>query len=313
MPSECAGQHPPFGPPPGVLPNLGDWHYPEEDPAEAAALVAPVLLSGGNSTATFRDPTTGQKTTVAIGHFTDSGWQLMHASAKTAVVEHRFDRWSAVAMLAVSEAPRVMRSPVGRLAALRQPRYPLEQFSPSWHCKQTADPADWLRRIAQNMSGGHEATFAAAASVMAPNTNVGVFGNPIELNKFVLYERGDLATFGPGGSKHHNTSHAFTDTHPIIQVADFMPEECPGNFSEHKSGMLGRFLRVVVVGLLDTASGCAAELVAVSPPAAQTQPQPVSTALVRVVTTSTHGTNRTVRYLRAGLGSQTPAEWGEGV
>ena len=65
-----------------------------------------------------------------------------------------------------------------------------------------------------------------------------------------------------------------------------------------QSGMLGGYLRVVTVGLLDMKSGCSAEIVALSPPAARVQPQPVSVAMVRILTTGYNGTNRTMRYLR---------------
>jgi hypothetical protein len=82
-----------------------------------------------------------------------------------------------------------------------------------------------------------------------------------------------------------------------------MPANCPGNFSEHKLGMWGGYLRIVAAGLFDVASGCTAELVAVSPPAAPIQPQPVSVALVRVITASRNGTQRSTRYLRVRVDS----------
>ena len=67
--------------------------------------------------------------------------------------------------------------------------------------------------------------------------------------------------------------------------------------------MLGGYLRVVTVGLLDMKSGCSAEIVALSPPAARVQPQPVSVAVVRILTTGYNGTNRTMRYLRLNVDS----------
>jgi hypothetical protein len=214
------------------------------------------------------------------------------------------------------------RSPIGKLASLRQPRYTFDEQDPLWECKQTADPTDWFRHLAQNMSGGEEATFAAAASVMAPNPNHGLLGNPIELNKFVLTERGQLATLGPGGTRnHHNDTDAGhripsagNDPHfMVLDVQDYLPQECRGNFSELKSGLWGRYLRVVATGMWDTSSGCGAEIVAVSPPAGLAQPQPVSVALVRVIATS-NGTGRTTQYLRVRInGTVTTSADGYGL
>jgi hypothetical protein len=57
-------------------------------------------------------------------------------------------------------------------------------------CKQDTDPSDWLGKLAANVSGGEEATPIAAGSVMAPNTDNGLFGNPEDYNKFTLTMRG---------------------------------------------------------------------------------------------------------------------------
>ena len=307
VPSQCEGRPPPFGAPsPGVVQNVGDWHYPDEEPAEAAAMAVPVLVSTSRDAARLRGAT-GQVETIAVGQSTKSGWELLHASTTTAVVERRQTRWSAVAFLEgqAGGTTRVLRSPVGRLDELRQPRYEQTDRDASWSCKQAADPGDYLRRIAQNMSGGEETTFAAAASVMAPNTNTGVLGNPVELNKFTLSERGSLGTFGPGGSKKHGP-HDLTDVgrpSVLLSIHDYMPAACPGNFSEHKLGLWGGYLRVVAAGLYDAGSGCAGEVVAVSPPPASTQPQAVSVALVRIVTSGGNGTQPATHYVRARVNS----------
>ena len=262
-------------------------------------MAVPALVSTNHDSAQLRDAA-GRLETIAVGQSTKSGWELLHASAKTAVVERRRTRWSAIAFLKDGGgAARVLRSPVGQLVSLRQPRYEQAARDLSWGCKQAADPGDYLRRIAQNLSGGAEATFASAAAVMAPNTNTGVLGNPIELNKFVLSERGSLGTFGPGGSKKHGPHDLTEGGRPalLLSIHDHMPAGCPGNFSEHKIGLWGRYLRVVAAGLYDGATGCAGEIVAVSPPPASIQPQAVSVAIVRIITSGGNGT-RTMRYVR---------------
>ena len=334
--TECGGRQPPFGPPePGSVRNLGDWHYPEEEPAEASALVAPVLVSTtSNDSAVFRDPVTGQVETVAVGRSTRLGWQLLHVNAAhvTATAEYRFDRWSSIGVFAVGVTARTLRSPIGRLTALQQPRYDPARADPLYDCKQTADPADWLRRVAQNLSGvgGNpaETTFSAAASVMAPNPSQALIGNPEELNKFALTEQGQLATLGPGGTKPSNLPPGLTASkhsaasNMILSIQDYIPEECrapkKGNLSDgqnFKSGLWGRYLRVAVAASFNSTSGCFAELTAVSPPAAAVQPQPVSVALVRVISGIGNDTNSTrTQYLRVLVnGTATLQSDGEGV
>ena len=182
--TECKGQRPPFGPPQnGPIPDAGDWHYPAEEQAEAASLVPPTLVNISGQTATFLDPATGHTESVAVGE-SAFNWDLLYINSPSlsfgAVVEHRFENWSATAFLAVAgkEDARVLRSPVGQLQRLQQPKYDhLEQADPEWQCKADVDPSDWPRHLAQNLSGG-EATFSTAASVVPPVPDAAMFGNP---------------------------------------------------------------------------------------------------------------------------------------
>ena len=44
----------------------------------------------------------------------------------------------------VARANVEVRKPVGRLAAISQPLYTMEEIDPQYHCKQDIDPADWM-------------------------------------------------------------------------------------------------------------------------------------------------------------------------
>jgi hypothetical protein len=200
-------------PTPGITAN-DDWHYPEEEPTELATmlLVMPTVISvNGASSAILSNPSTKETATVAVGATvpatvsskgssmrlvaTHTATDIADATASYAVIEWAGSaRWSALVYLAVDKqgneqrskqgkqvAPvRIVRSPIGQLDQLKQPRYVLENNSdPDWYCKQDIDPTDWLGKLAANASGEDgEATFAAAATVMAPNSENGLFGNP---------------------------------------------------------------------------------------------------------------------------------------
>ena len=57
-----------------------------------------------------------------------------------------------------------------------------------------------LGRLAANISGGEEPSILAANTLMAPNTDSGIFGNPEDHTKFMLTHRsvlqvGESATY----------------------------------------------------------------------------------------------------------------------
>ena len=164
---------------------IEDWHYPTEEPAELAQLMRalPVLQSGDSSSVVLRNPLTNATAQVAIGALVPStvsskgdGMRVVHFHASTvasayAVIEWTAAQWGASVFLAVDghqgKPLKVVRTPIGRLDKLQQPRYTLDNSSdPDWYCKQDIDPTDWLGKLAGNASGpDREATFAAAATV----------------------------------------------------------------------------------------------------------------------------------------------------
>ena len=103
---------------------------------------------------------------------------------------------------------------------------------------------------------------------MAPNPDAGLIGNPEDLVKFVLTIDGGLESLGQGGARHKKcpVPNSTTPYSPkLLDIADYLPPECssPGhfpleaahqsfsdfsNFSQQKSGMVGRYLRAVVSG-----------------------------------------------------------------
>lgn len=322
----CGGVHPPFGAPANPVQRQEDYHFPASEPAERAGLVRPVLVSvdPAGHRAVLRHPGTAAEATVSIGQAA-WGWVLRHVgdlprgrgsaatggpAAPAVVVEHVFAEWGQLAFLVPGDAaPAVLvRKPVGRLDGIAQPVYNFSAADPGYGCKQDVDPTDWLGKLAANMSGGEEATPAAAASVMAPNTDNGLFGNPEEYNKFTLSLEGVLYSMPWGGPGPQGSGgNGYLQLWDLAGYSQCAPVEL---FPQRKLGMAGRYLRAVNQGVWGTSpngTACGSEVLAVSPPVDPDQSAPAATsvALLRVVTafapgaTGAAGAGDNATYIRA--------------
>merc|ERR1719230_1686325 len=152
------------------------------------------------------------------------GWDVLEItpSNKVVVLEQAFQRWASIAFVVQGhDTPLAMvRKPVGQIDPLEQPTYHLEEVDSDWYCKQNHDVEDWVGKVAGSMSDG-EPTFNAASSVFAPNNDNGIFGNPEELNKWVLTSKGDVKSQdfpreGRSGGYNHWSLH------------DHLPASCHG-------------------------------------------------------------------------------------
>lgn len=97
------------------------------------------------------------------------------------------------------------------------------------------------------MQEGSEITIRAAASVLAPNSDAALLGNPEELNKWSLGPGGELASWPwPTDSKQR------IGPLTVWRLVDQLPDGCaPGKgqvWGNSKMGMAGRFLRVAHAG-----------------------------------------------------------------
>jgi len=268
---------PPFGAPARPIPPQADFHFPSTESDERASLPGLELVSvSGTTTAELRNTATGESATLRIGA-TQWGWELLDVSdvgeaadAGEAVVEHDFDEWSELRYLARAAdgttATASVRKPVGRVASISQPLYNFADFDKEYHCKQDIDPTDWMGRLAANMSGGEEASPGAAGTLMAPNTDSGLLGNPEDHSKFVLTHRSALqSTPFPGSGR----------TLWTLAGSGLLPAGCQAvvEWEQVKMGYAGNLThyRVVNQGLWHPASdggggGCGIEILAVSPP-----------------------------------------------
>jgi hypothetical protein len=124
-----------------------------------------------------------------------------------------------------------------------------------------------MGRLAANISGGEEPSILSANTLMAPNTDSGIFGNPEDHNKFMLTHRSVLQTTG-------DFSHSRSPSRTLWNLAGsgLLPAGCESvtDWEQVKMGMAGDHLRVVNQGMWQSSTGgggCGVEVMAVSPPA----------------------------------------------
>ena len=159
--------------------------------------------------------------------------------------------------------------------------------------KQDIDPFDWMGRLAANLSGGEEANILAANTLMAPNADSGIFGNPEDQNKFLLTHTSQLQSmpFGKG-------------QRVLWQLSDnYLPVGCENvtTWEQSKMGMAGELthLRVLNQGMwhpVSASSGCGIEILAVAAPPVVNSSNTTAFLRVSSITSAAGVTNTT--YLR---------------
>jgi hypothetical protein len=326
----CSGVHPPFGAPAHEVKLQADYHFPVTESEERAALLVPQLVSVTDASAVLRNPSTQKTSSLTVGGVS-WGWELLHVGDDSAVLEHDFDEWSELRYLWTAAAQRTsisVRKPVGRLETISQPLYDMrEQIDPDYHCKQDIDPTDWMGRLAANISGGEESSIEAANTLMAPETDSGLFGNPEDLNKFVLTHRSELQSMpwqgkGPGAPAPPGTPKPPPPAPAVLwklEGSSHMPAGCENvsTWEQVKLGMVGEHLRAVNQGVWYPAVGCGVEIMAVSPPplpgASDVLPpqkvaggnSSVTTALLRISSQGVGAASTNTSYLKATVGKKT--------
>ena len=84
------------------------------------------------------------------------------------------------------------------------------------------------------------------------------------------------------------------------------------DFTERKMGLWGKYLRVAVAGVRVSGSGCAAEIVGVAPPfGGDPWKSNLSTALIRITTSTSADARSQTQYLRARINSTVTGPWGK--
>jgi hypothetical protein len=294
----CSGIHPPFAAP-RTVPLLEDYHYPLAEPTERAALDARlpslVAVSLEAQTATLRRPN-GSTFSLTLGGgrsgLSGGGGALLVAlrSLTEITLQYTFDEWGALVFLrrrssspwdhtdaAPPPAPRVVRKPIGALSKIKQPRYNFtEGVDRDWKCKQDIDPTDFLATVATAISVSNsdisdvntvtEVTIRSAISVLAPNPDAALFGNPEESNKWSLNQDGELLSWPWPLSGRSGELVVWSGLSELLPVGCAPPKN--EWWEEVKMGMAGSYLRIANLGAWSAsgAGGCGFEILAVAAP-----------------------------------------------
>lgn len=294
------------------LPPQEDWHYPVEEAAEYAALMAAglrvtKLRADSNSSGTLvacaanGSSAEARRPGDAILGWTLRGFLTGRQGADLAVLEFESTRWGLVAFLGPEGklSPAGMsggccfRKGVGATASLQRPKLAPQLGSSAYYAAAVADPADLIRRAMENSSAYGETTFAAAAAYLAPTHDYALVGNARSHTKFSVAQDGkvwlaNFSIFSPTDVPGNVTGGA----EPGVLLFD--PREyvsrwpSTGNFSEYKTSILGRFTRAVALAAWDKTEKIGFALTAVPNVrrGIATQPYDVAELLLRLDETS---------------------------
>ena len=260
-----------------------DWHYPAEEAAELAVLMAAGLRvaqlhadSNASGTLIVR-VANGSTAEARLPGDVIFGWMLRgfltgldHAitaaagGGDLAVLEFESDRWGLVAFLGPSgflgpagpSGGRCFRKGVGATASLLRPKLDPQLGTSAYYTAAVADPTDLIRQAMENSSTFGETTFAAAAAYLAPTHDYALVGNTQSHTKFSIAQDGKvwLANFSiySPTDKGGNVTGGGEPGVLLFDPREYVSRwPIQGNFSEYKTSILGRFTRAVTLAAWD--------------------------------------------------------------
>jgi hypothetical protein len=298
----CRDAHNTSGPMPDAS-AFEDFHYPEEEGAERAAMLAalPALLSlsanssnasgvatlalngslqnvsccsaGGGDTAAPPQRAFGEWALVALLVPAPHATAAAAATAATAaappmvVLERVFARWSVLVYLAAAPTPAaapaapaappaavaVIRSGIGRLSAIAQPRYAFAD--PCYFERATTQPDDYLGSWLLRAAAHGEPTFVDAAALLTPPHDYKALALPSAYHKWSVAQDGYVKAaegriYGPTDG---------SDSSKVGRVV-FNPKAHAAwwpavNFTDYKASLHGRRGRAAHVGAWHRGAG----------------------------------------------------------
>ena len=265
-----------------------DFHYPSEEPAEAAAAIYPSVTRVGSSSADFVYNNNGTNTTAKNVKVGDSvgPWRVVALVPLNAyaVVEREWQRWGTIAYVYVggsgnslskgntkSASPTasgrrtLLRKSVGALSGIRQPYFNFTGTDPDYFSRIEAGLDDVAATAAAAFTQDGEPDYASLAATLAPQRDINEIANREDVVKFVVTYNGRIKS-GSQGITEYVDQHA---PPPNEQKIIFDPGQhlsfWPSRFENSKSGLLGGYMRMANVGAFSPSVGKGYELVAFSP------------------------------------------------
>ena len=172
----------PLGP---SLPVREDYHYPSEEPTEAAKHPPPAVvtiqnLAGGGCTVHVQlGP---ESSSVPVPGVSD-GWEFLACFEDTTgsqrvVMQFTSRRWSSIVVAAAVGGPPaiVLRSSVGAAADVAMPRYNFTATEPDYFLRAVHERADYIGRRMLETSSNGEPTIVDAMRYESPGQEYALFG-----------------------------------------------------------------------------------------------------------------------------------------
>lgn len=334
-PAPGPGPAPPTAPTPEPvipdIPTVDDWHYPAEEPREAATELALALqvvsvsaTSNNTGSITVSCGSSGSKATASTVGDVVFGWVLRGflvgeasrgqgptspssadattSAASMAVLERNWDRWGYIAFASASTPlcradTHCFRKGVGTTTTVRRPRYNLTAVDPTYFADAAGDPHDFVRRGMEQMSRFNETTFASAASLLPPTHDYAIVGNVASHTKFSIAQDGRvrLANYSIYSPTQVGNVTEGKEAGVLLfdprLYVDWWPTT---NFSEYKTSLINRYSRAIVVAAWDTTArrGFSFEAVPDVHRGIETNPYDESVLLVRLVSAEVPATAR---------------------
>ena len=278
---------PPPPPPPPVAARP-DLHYPLEERAELARLRSPTVsqINATSGTAVLSDD--GTSAVVSEGAVFGS-WTVLSVLPKPAcvVLEHLFANFAVMQYVGEAGVLLQLRSSVG-LASTPQPRFNFTAADPSYFERAT-EPDDWLAQRARADSSNGESSYLDSWKYLAPSRDYGLLGAPEAGMKWIMNHDGRIKRATQYSA--YEPDNASIPLQPSMGVILFDPAKHTarwpqggGDFSDRKSGYVGRYLRVISHASFDRASSTGFTMLALSP--ADSTPESAPSILVRIADVS---------------------------
>ena len=197
-----------------------------------------------------------------------SNWTSAATNTPVVVIRHSFERWGMLAFVSSSSAaptsfPVIMRTPIGQLDKLSQPKYNL---SADFY-KTTSDSLpDYPVHLAAAYTKDGEPDYPSIAAQLPPQRDTAEISQAADVNKFVVTFAGRVkcastSKIGESSSDGSIAELQNLQVHfsPANQKIVFDPQDYlkywPTQFDNMKAGLIGRHLGVAHIGAFSPPNG----------------------------------------------------------
>jgi hypothetical protein len=283
----------PMPPPPPMAPRP-DLHYPVEEKEELSRLQTPTAthIDGASGTAILSGA--GVSTPASVSEGAVYGpWRVLavlapsNERAAAVVLEHLFVNFGVIRFVGATGLLLELRSSVG-VASTPQPRFNFTGYRPDYFQRAT-EPDDWLAQRAKADSPDGESWYLESWKYLAPSRDYGLLGSTEAGMKWIMNHDGRIkratqySTYEPDNASTPLTARMGVILFDPAKHTAHWPS-AGGDFSDRKSGYIGRYLRVISHASFDRQTSKGFTMLALSP--AASTPESAPSILVRIADVS---------------------------